>query len=466
MRKSRIPMLLLPLLMALPGGAGTVFVTGTSVTTNQSMWSAGPAALFEWGARYDSPKTSSSSNVGIGITCLDLLGCNGYDAIIAGTAQIGIVTEVAARGGSVNAWVPVSFNLTAPDTVKPGSSFQIQASALAFGNGLITTTGSSIYAAAVLNLILTADFAGKYCAFDECDTFGNYNSGGTPNLLDIDTTGADYFKLFELNRDNNGKLEVANASLTYDLGYSFQPTDFLSGSFQMPRGPNTQGTGTNQLNSTGNTTLVDLDFNVTNLMTDIARLPPLSGSLGGCCGLTVDYNLFRVDAITALNISQDFELLPRAKLFLNIKQTGQRIAANQADTAILFPEGETRLDIVPEVEVSGAFSNSLGACVQPTLSVSGLGGTLNVAGSAAASFGPLFHETYSPGCFGGDIHTEKFDLGGFSSIYGQEFSVFAESDAAPVPEPATSLLTGVSLLAFGIFRKAAARGTRPTDEPR
>ena len=468
MRKSRIQMpfpcrpiarralLLLPLLTALPSGATTVFFTGTSVSTNQSMWKPGSAALFEWGARYDSPKTSSSSSVGIGITCLDLFGCNGYDAKITGAAQIGIVVDVAARGGSVNASIPVSSNLTAPDTAKPGSSFNVHASQLTFGQGLITTTGSGIYAGAVLNLMLSAGFFGKYCAIDDCETFGSFN-----NLLDIDTTGDNYFKLFELNRDNNGRLEVANAAATYNLGYTFKPADFLSGTFQLPKGPNTQGTGTDQLSSTGSTTLVNLDFNVTNLMTEIARLPPLSGNLGGCCGLTVDYNLFSVDVITALNISQDFILLPAAHLYLNVKQTGERIAVSQADTPILFPDGLTRLDIVPEFEVGGAFSNALGICVQPTLSVSGLGGSLNVADSPVKSFGPLFHEAYSPGCFGGDIHTETFDLGGFSSIRGQTFCVFAdtESGAAPVPEPATNVLVGLSLLLLAYLPKRR-RGVR------
>lgn len=469
---SRLPagrpvlLFLLSLLTALPSGAATVSFSGISVTSNQSIWKPGSAALFEWGARYDSPKTSSPSNAGIGITC-PFGVCTGYEATIAGTAQIGIVIDVAARGGSVNAWIPVSSNLTAPDRAKPGSSFNIHASQLTFGNGLITTTGSGIYAGALLNLILSAGFSGKYCAFNQCDTFGSYDRAYAPNLLDIDTTGDNYFKLFELNRENNGLLEVANGSLSYPLGYSFKPTDFISGSFQLPKGPDTQGTGTSQLKSSGTSTLAGLDFNVTNLLTEAARLPPLSGNLGGCCGLTVDYNLFSVDVITALNISQNFTLLPSANLFLNVQQTGQRIAVSQADTAILFPEGLTRLDIVPEFEVRGTFSNALGLCVQPTLSVSGLGGSLNVAGSPVKSFGPLFHETYSPGCFGGDIHTETFDLGGFSSIRGQAFSVFAgtEPDTASVPEPATSVLTGVTLLLLGWAAKRH-RGARPINAPK
>lgn len=454
-RPIAVPALLLivPLLMPPSCAAAAITFSGTAVTTNQSIWKPGSASLFEWLARYDSPRARSSSFVGPGIDCT--LGCNGYEAEISGAAQIGIVFEVAARAGSANASIPVSSNITAPDTARAGGTFNVRASPLTFGLGSLSTTGSGIYAGAAMNLALAASFTGEVCALDSCTEFGENG-----NLLDFDTS----FNLFELNRNNNGLLEVANGKLTYPLGYSFKPTDFLSGSFQLPRGPNTQGTGITTLRSSGTSELVNLDFNVTNLATEAARLPPLSGTLGGCCGLTLDYNLFSVDIITALNVSQNFTLLPSANLFLNVQQTGQRIRVSQADTAIFFPEGQTRLDIVPEIEVSGTFSNTLGLCVQPSLSISGLGGKLNVAGGSAASFGPLFHEVYSPGCFGGDVHTETFELGGFSTIHGDAFSVFAagmgpEPGPAPVPEPATSVMTGLALMLLG-FAANRGRGVR------
>lgn len=88
--------------------------------------------------------------------------------------------------------------------------------------------------------------------------------------------------------------------------------------------------------------------------------------------------------------------------------------------------------------------------------MSALYGSLNV-GSKSWGYGPAFSEANNFGCHGGTVAYDRFNLGGFSQIYGPTMTVgqvIASPPAGPTaPEPVTFLLTGLGLVGLGLVRR-------------
>lgn len=423
--------------------AGTITVTGTANTSGQSIWSQGSAFQLNY---FNSVSTGNlgftTPDLGPGIGCTIGI-CAGADVFATAHGSLGVDFGFNLNSGSVAASVPVSVGLGVPTSpVKAGTAFSVSAGNFAFGNGTLNTTGTTAQAFSDFNYALSAGIYGQGCYVVGCSSFGSTtdiaNSSGRKEL-------------FGLNRSNDGQLRVVGQ--TFGFGQPISIGNYGSATIDFPHGPDTSGGGTTSLSSFGSSTLASIDINAANVATDLLDLPPLSGDFGVSGLVDFNYNLFSADAILSLNLTQQFSFLPTASLFLDVQETGQMVPLSANGMAsILFPTGDRQLHITPLIDLSGSLTNNTGLCIDPSLDLSAVGGSLDILGKNEGSIGPLLNYSHDFGCYGGTVYSTTFNLGGFSEITGQTFTVQA---ATPEPGPWVLVSAGLLIVMGGRRRPAS-----------
>jgi hypothetical protein len=432
----------------------SITVSGTSNTSNQSMWGPGSSFSFNYNGQVETPSfTGQTGNMGTGTGCFAGV-CAGYDAYMSTSAIAGLNVGFGVNSGTVNAAVPVSIDLGAPSTAKPGANFNVTAGGFTFGSGSLSTVGSTVSADAEFFYSAAAGLYGKYCYITGCDTYGSFN--------DI----YDHFQGLELlgfNRDNDGQLRLLGYNYSFagvPIGTSFPISDYGSFQINYPSGPNTSGGGTSFLTSSNVSDLASMTLNVGNLGT-LLGLPPLDSDVDVYKGIIgAEYKLLQPDVTLSFSLSQSFAFAPSPSLFLDVQETGQIVPLGPNGSAsVFFPAGDTELHITPVIDMGGMLSNNMGLCIHPTMDVTGIEFNLKVAGDSVGLYGPLFQYSHDFGCFGDtSISDQAFNLAGFSQIIGSTFTVSAQqsngqpADGQPsaVPEPATWMVcastVGIALL--------------------
>jgi len=436
----------------LPGDIVTV--TGTATTSGQSMWSQGSAYTL---SRYYDADTGNlgftTGDLGIGVSCGFFGLCTGYKLYLTAKADLGVDFGFKLNSGSVGASVPVSVNLGTPNApVQPGTSFDVTAGGFGFGNGSLDTTGSTAQAYADFNYALSGGIYGQHCFFQHhCPSYGS-----STDILN--TKGS--IELLGLNENNDGQLQVLGQ--TYGFGQEFvigKGGGLGTATVNFPHGPDTSGGGTTTLTSSGSTELASLDINLTNIATELLGFPSLNGEIPLDHLADFKYNLFTAELDLGLDLTQSFTFDPTASLYLDVQETGQKIPLSQYGTAnILFPDGDSELHITPVIDISGTLTNDTGLCVDPSIDLSALGGSLSLLGINLGHIGPLLHYDHSFGCYGGTIYDTTFNLGGFTEIDGQTFIVEA---AQQVPEPVTSwIVVAIVLMILPFLKRRQLSGSR------
>ena len=426
----------------MPSNASLITVAGTSSTSGQSMWSGGPSFTLSY---FNSVSTGNlggtSANLGPGAGCA--IVCGGYDVYVSAKASMGVDFGFKLDSGSVAAAVPVSVDLGTPNgPITQGTSFDITAGGFGFGNGSLQTTGTSAQAYSDFTYSLSAGIHGEVCDLVSCPGFGSstniVNSSGSQELLG-------------LNRNNDGQLRVVGQ--TFGFGQPLPIGNFGTATANFPHGPDTSGGGTTTLTSSGSTNLASLDINAANVATDLLGLPPLSADFSEA-GFDLSYNLLSADAILGLNLTQMFTFAPSPSLFLDVLETNQIVplSANGTDS-ILFPQGFSELHIQPVIKLGGLLTNDTGLCIDPSLSLTALGGSLSFLGLGIGKVGPLASYSHDFGCFGGTVYGTSFNLGGFNEIDGAAFVVEGVPGPSGVPEPAAWSLIALGLVAITLMKR-------------
>lgn len=437
---------LLGCVAALPAYAATSSTSGTFTSTNQSEWSSDSATVLNYNSPLLGPSFSADPSIG-GITCV---GCGvpivpdtywGAEASLDLSGSIGLQVNASLDSGSVNANVPFSATISAPNQlINTGHTTFTPTGGVYLGASQLQVLAPT--AQASVNLVASLDAGGsvKICS-GGCfvDTSGTIVNGSTS------------IPLLAFNAGNSGTTQIlgqTTGSLSGTAGFGL-----LNYSVQGPQNtplatatPWLYGVVYGPVSTSASTDIADLSFDAAQALSNALHVP-LSGSIG-----PLDWSLLSASLSLDTYLNQSFTLFPRVTADLYVPLTGQNDECLElvGCGAIDVPAGFTgELEVDPSYDVSATFSNNTQLEVEPGFDLS----LLSAGISGIGSLGPAFEYSQSYPTSPIDLYSNTFDLGGFSSVDGTPFDVNILSQPPSVPEPSTLALMGISLAGLAFARR-------------
>jgi len=422
-------------LSALPAYADTHTSSGTFTTTNQSEWNSGSATVLNYTSPFLGTSFDTSPSIG-GVTCV---GCGvpfvpdtywGAEASLSLSGSIGLQVDASLDSGSVNASVPFTSTIDAPNQVSKSNDTVFTPTVnIGLGSSQLQvfapTAQASVNLLASLNAGGSAEICGGACA----STSGTFiNAGGSLSLLSI-------------NQGNDGAIQVLGQTVEGLSG----SVDGVNYSAQGPQNtPNAIG-GSGGHVSTG----VSSDVASLSLDADQALAAAFGIELSGSKG-PISWSLGDVSVSLEGLLDQNFSLTPYVTTDLYVPLTGQNDLCNGATGcgAIDVPTGfQGELQVDPEYIISAYLTNDTGLALSPGFDLS----LLSAGVSGVGSIGPAYEYSQSWTTPEINLYDDSFLLGGFSTVDGTSFDVDVVSGA--VPEPGTLALTGIGLAALAFARR-------------
>jgi hypothetical protein len=424
---------LLGCVAALPAYADTHTTTGTFTTANQSEWNTGSATVLNYTSPVLGPSFSASPSIG-GITCV---GCGvpvvpdtywGAEASLSLSGSLGLQVSASLDSGSVNASVPFSSTINAPNQLNSSKNTSFTPT-LNIGLGSSQLQVFAPTAQASVNLLASLNASGSV----------QICGGGCTGTSGIILNGSGSLSLLSINQGNNGAIQVLGQTVQGLSG----SVDGLNYSAQGPQNtPNATGGPGGRVSTGVSSDVASLSFDADQALASALGIQ-LSGSKG-----PISWSLGDVSVSLDGLLDQSFSLDPTVSADLYVPLTGQNDFCSAAGCgAIEVPTGfQGELQVDPRYVMSAVLTNDTGLDLKPGFDVS----LLSAGISGVGSIGPAYSYDQSWTTPEINLYQDSFLIGGFSTVDGRSFDVNVVPTA---PEPGTLALAGIGLAALALARR-------------
>jgi hypothetical protein len=447
-----ITILLLSVMMSETTYAASYTQNFTFETSDQSMWTSGPAVTaeiteflgFEW-----NESGSAGGFVG-GVTTIIPAGClpwwlggGCWDEVTGDTTtgaeisgntdgKVGLEFGLTLDSGSVDVFYPIQVNFEYPEEVDPGELFTLSTSYTVDPSAFFSTSSPTFQVYTDLIFDFYAALSAEACLLGGCTT-------GSLPTVDIDAS----LELFALNRDNDAQVRIlgdlpGGVSVGGEIPI---PGGFGEVTYTVPDVQTTSGSPVGDtLSSSGSDEFLEIGVDIDQIATSLLGLPALEGEVG-----IFSYNILDVTMGPALEMIQNFFFDPEFLVGLDLGDGTTTSFRLGESIDLVMPDRD--LTLTPTFSLTNSFTNDTDLGIGLNGSLEALSASLSVLGQEA-SIGPLFEQSFSTGSlFDFSVFTNTFALGGFESFTTEAFIV-----QATVPEPGTLILVGVGIVGIGVLR--------------
>lgn len=257
--------------------------------------------------------------------------------------RAGLEFGIEIDSGSVDAQVSYKAVLDIPDTTSlaPGATINFNPNSLLAGTNQLDTSFSSMK----LNLDAVMQLSGDVSA-EACLVAVGCSSGGTP--FDIDERAS----ILSFNQDGEGGVKLLGLQPS-TFGFPDQANGFpfemdvaglASIALHLPQ-PNASGgldTGSDTLKASAQDDLLDVSFDLDNIIATSAGVPGLFGTSASVAGVSLGYDIIDVQMGPSIDLKQNFELDPT--LWVNL-QFDELVEIG----GMLVDEWDSAWDLLPDI---------------------------------------------------------------------------------------------------------------------
>lgn len=378
------------------GHAATVSQDLVFSASGQSIWQNGAGGSIDYNGFIGPTWNNVGGSIG-GVSCR-WYGCYGAEASLNTSGRAGLAYSLQATSGLLSITFPeqVTFSTPDPGAIAAGNAFTITANVTpattitlqsgGVAKASLVTTGPSVQASLTLQAQATLTAAARGCFAGCIRGSTTVSPSFSQSLLQLDSTA--------------GTLSVLGNAITQtDGGFAYTaPGGVATITARVPvlNTDSAQGgtaTATN-VTSTVRANAVGVNVSLDKILTSIAGLPPLNGSIG-----PIGYGLLTATAGATLDVQQSFNFTPNLGVALSFTAPQ---ALQNADGSFGTAAATTNLTLAPGANIftfKGGNVASLGVSPVFTLNNTTTNDTsLLVAGGISLQAGSLnaFGKTLGP----------------------------------------------------------------------